>query len=112
MYYNKYESDEPWGEVWGYVLYCFYPPSSLSDWPKTIGDIGNVTMRRLLGRAKNGAVGSKYFSHYFKSNKLVLCDGVVYTDDCLFWLSKNTLEERPRMGGKKKILFIRPLVLY
>ena len=96
MYYNKHESDDPTGEVWGYVPYRFFPPDSLSDWPKTIGDIGNETMQRLLGRAKNGAVGSKSFSHYFKSNKLVLCDGVVYTDDCLFWLSKNTPQSKPQ----------------
>lgn len=95
MYYNKHESDDPSVERYAYVPYRFYPPDSLSDWPKTIGDIGTETTQRLLGRAKNNAVGSKSFSHYFKSNMLVLCDGEVYTDDCLFWLSKNTLKSKP-----------------
>lgn len=96
MYCNIEEADDPSGEICGIVTFGFSPPKSASDWPKTIDDIGNDTMQRVLRLAKNGAAGSKPFSHYFKFNKLVLCDGVVYTDDSLFWLSKITPRSRPR----------------
>lgn len=37
----------------------FFPPNSLSEWPKTFGEIGHSKMDFLLAFAENRAVGSE-----------------------------------------------------
>ena len=64
----------------------FEPPNSTSKWPKTIGEIGRSHMESLLEQASHNAAGSIILSSIFLI--AVLVDGIVYTDDCVFWLSK------------------------
>ena len=36
----------------------FYPPNSIEEWPKTIGDIGDLKLKSALEWADSGAAGS------------------------------------------------------
>lgn len=55
MYRKMEETENP---LMCSVGYSFMPPESTSEWPKTIEDIGNSEVERLLKWVKNGAVGS------------------------------------------------------
>jgi hypothetical protein len=70
----------------------FYPPNSTLDWPRKVGDIGRSHMEELLSQVDSAAVGSKPYLGGLISP--VLVDGKIYTDDCVFWLSKVKSGER------------------
>ena len=77
----------------GSHAFCFYPPNSTEDWPKTVGDIKDVQMRAECEFAGTGAIGSMHPILLYSvicfvwTHPLVVVDGVIYTDDCVFWLS-------------------------
>jgi len=87
------EGDRP-RDVMGNVHFQFLPPNSTGKWPNAVMDIGNEIVTKLLKEAGNGAVGSITLHSYLLTK--VLSEGVVYTDDCLFWLSKANLHSRLR----------------
>jgi hypothetical protein len=71
----------------------FYPPNKTREWPRTVGDIKDTEMKFWLKWCGGvGAIGSTTFSPSNASvtdlRYAVLADGVIYTDDSLFWFSK------------------------
>ena len=67
----------------------FYPPSSPEDWPKTISDIGDSSLREILvdWLYGPGAVGTRSTSCHGLVVTVVIVDGKAYMDDLPFWLS-------------------------
>ena len=70
-----------------YVHSGFYPPDLSREWPKIIGEIGHSQMDLHLALAENRAAGGS-ISIPFYDLIAVFVNGVIYTDDCVFWLSK------------------------
>ena len=71
---------------WVTTRYIFTPPAYTEDWPTIIGECGDSQMRQCLKGHGGDARGSKYL-HYHDSDRVVLIDGHVHTDDIPFWLS-------------------------
>lgn len=73
----------------------FFPPDSAQDWRKTVRDIKDDDMKFYLqcDIAGEGAIGSNVprcrliRCVYPLCSHLVLADGLIYTDDSIFWLS-------------------------
>jgi hypothetical protein len=71
----------------------FYPPNSAQDWPKTFKDIKDEDMKKRLIYVE-GAIGSNIpgpgfiLCIYRPGSYVVFADGIIYTDDTIFWLSK------------------------
>lgn len=70
------------------IPYSFSPPISVNLWPKTFGDIGDQEMKGILKWGGAEAAGTNLVKGNTQLTSTILVDCVIYTGDCIFWLSK------------------------
>jgi hypothetical protein len=69
------------------------PPQSTRLWPKTVGDISDSFLKQMLEQADSAACGGMSRGSTWLI-AIVLVDGIVCTNDLVFWLSKICYESK------------------